>query len=66
MKHNDVLHLLEKTNPGVFSIEVCFRDRTVLFSSRKGLWEYDLDYAVFEDSSPEKIVEEVLYEYNGR
>lgn len=66
MKQHNLLAQLEKTHDNVFQISVMFREREVTVSERNGLWEYGVDYDIFQAVPVEKLAKEILYAYANR
>lgn len=66
MKHHDLLAELNKSYDGLFEITVLFKQREVMVAVKDGLWDYGLDYDIFQAVPVSKLAKEVVYAYENR
>ena len=66
MKQHDLIQALEETYPDTFEVAVHFKHREVTVSEKKGLWDYALDYEMFQAIPAVKLAREVVYAYENR
>lgn len=65
MKQHDLLKILCKAYPNVFTITLSLRDKKVIIDVDKSHWQKIYEYEAFTKMSVEKLAKEILHEYRN-
>ena len=65
MKQHDLLVLLCKTHPNVFTITISFKERVVFIDAGRMQWRKVIAYAVYKEEDLEKLSKEIIDEYGN-